>query len=152
MTDTAREQADIIQRLDKAERCVFASCAGRRPLRMSIPANPREDEDLLIVDACRDARIEIESLRYSNKSLADEAATLRAENQRLRDELAKAVVLPEIPEGHTLRIERIAKSGPLKFVVHRKLRLSDEPKDHVSASGANESEALSALRKKLEQP
>jgi len=46
---------DIVARLRKIREMIGAMCADGRPPRMSIPARPDDDEDIVISDAADDA-------------------------------------------------------------------------------------------------
>lgn len=60
--------ADIIERLKDVQRMIGAMCSEGRCPKMSIPARPEHDEDLVICATIDEAVAEIQRARAENKS------------------------------------------------------------------------------------
>lgn len=69
---------DIVARLRKIREMIGAMCVGGRPPRMSIPARPDEDEDIVISDAADDAADLIEQQAARIKELEKDAERYRS--------------------------------------------------------------------------
>lgn len=75
-----------IEKIDKAQEAVSRMCKGEH-FRMSIPANPDTDHDLIICDALREARATITRLTAEVDNLTKQAEL----NFRRRSEMGEQV-------------------------------------------------------------
>lgn len=77
------DEMPLLARLKDCQRRIGDMCAEGRPPKMSFPAQPHRDDDLVIIQALQDAAT---ALAARDARIAE----LEAENKRLREELAAA--------------------------------------------------------------
>jgi hypothetical protein len=112
---TPERLAEIRERAEKAHRHIADICAGKARWKMTIPANPGTDSDLIFSNALNDVDVLLAALDQYEQAISWETncpscsnlvtglAALDAEVERVTRELAEARAELEIAEKHIER-------------------------------------------------